>query len=122
MTTPRHAYTLTVSIFLLIEGVWGLFTPVIFGFLTSNLLHAVIHIVLGVCGILAARTAHARGFLIFLGVLLLAVGVLWFVPPFTDLLARTLNLDEAVAILNILVGALSLAMAAKGSNRVVDRI
>lgn len=111
-----------VGAFLLIEGVWGLFSPVVFGVLTTNLTHAVIHIVLGIVGIWAGLKGRARGFLLFLGVLLLAVGILWFVPGIRELIVSILNVNQAVAMVNIAVGILSLviALADRGS-RMADR-
>jgi len=61
----------------------------------------------------------ARGFCIFLGVLLLAVGVLRFVPGAGDLIVQFLNVNVAVAWLNIVVGAIALLLAlVAGGNRV----
>lgn len=115
-------YAMIVGAFLLIEGVWGLFSPVVFGVLTTNLTHAVIHIVLGIVGIWAGLKGRARGFLLFLGVLLLAVGILWFVPGIRELIVSILNVNQAVAMVNIAVGILSLviALADRGS-RMADR-
>jgi len=97
--------------FLLIEGVWGLFSPVVFGVLTTNTLHAVIHIVLGITGIaLAARTA-ARGYLLGVGGLLAVVGVLYFVPGVSGLVVGLLNVNFAVACFNIVVGLACIAVA-----------
>ncbi|MEO6365596.1 MAG: DUF4383 domain-containing protein [Luteimonas sp.] len=104
-------YAMIVGAFLLVEGVWGLFSPVVFGVLTTNLMHAVIHVVLGIVGIWAGLKGRARGFLLFLGVLLLAVGMLWFVPGIRELIISILNVNQAVAIVNIVVGLLALLIA-----------
>ncbi|MEJ7746599.1 MAG: DUF4383 domain-containing protein [Luteimonas sp.] len=115
-------YAMTVGVFLLIEGVWGLFSPVVFGVLTTNLTHAVIHMVLGIVGIWAGLKGRARGFLLCLGALLLAVGILWFVPGIRELIISILNVNQAVAIVNIVVGILALVIALtdRGS-RIADR-
>ncbi len=60
------------------------------------------------CGAVLAK--KARGFCIFLGALLLAVGLLRFVPGFDDLLVRILNVNEAVAFFNIATGTVSLTL------------
>jgi len=83
------------------------FSPVVFGVLTTNVTHAIIHILLDAAGIGAGLAKKARGFCIFLGALLLAVGLLRFVPGVDDLLVRILNVNEAVAFFNIAVGAVS---------------
>lgn len=99
-----------IGAFLVIEGIWGLFSPVVFGVLTTNLLHAVIHIVLGAVGIWAGSRGTARRFCIFLGALLVAVGILRFVPGAGDLIVTLLNVNAAVAYFNIVVGLISLAV------------
>jgi len=104
-------YAIAVGAFLLIEGIWGLFSPVVFGVFTTNLIHACIHIVLGIIGLMVGVKGRARGFLLFLGVLLLAVGILWFVPGINQLIVTILNVNQAVAILNIVVGGLALLIA-----------
>jgi uncharacterized membrane protein len=100
-----------LGIFLLIEGIWGLFSPVVFGVLTTNVVHAVIHILLGITGIFLARRAGARGYLMGVGALLLVVGVLFFVPGISALVTGLLNVNFAVACFNIVVGLVSIAVA-----------
>ena len=100
-----------LGIFLLIEGIWGLFSPVVFGVLTTNRLHAVIHIVLGITGIVLSRRAGARGYLLGVGGLLAVVGVLFFVPGVSGLVVGLLNVSFAVACFNIVVGLVCIAVA-----------
>lgn len=121
MTTPRSAFAAALSAFLLIEGIWGLFSPVVFGILTTNLLHAIIHVALGVTGIGSVLGGRSRAFLAAVGALLLVVGALWFVPALTDLLTRIFNLNRAVAYLNVVVGVLSLLFAARPTMDDLDR-
>jgi len=97
-----------LGVFLLIEGCWGLFSPVVFGVLSTNRLHAVIHIVLGIVGILAGRSGAARNYVLGVGALLAVVGILRFVPGASDLVVSLLNVNFAVAYFNIAVGLISL--------------
>jgi uncharacterized membrane protein HdeD (DUF308 family) len=106
MLSRRFATLL--GLFLIIEGVWGLFSPVVFGVLSTNWLHAVIHIVLGILGILAGRGRATRGYLIGVGGLLVVVGVLWFVPGVSALIVSLLNVNFYVACFNIAVGLITL--------------
>lgn len=106
-----NIFAIFIGAFLLIEGLWGLTSPVVAGIFTTNLTHAIIHIVLGVVGIATGMMGRARGFCIFLGILLLAVGALWFVPGAREMIIRLLNVNQAVALLNIIVGALALILA-----------
>lgn len=108
---PRFSFTITLGVLLLIEGTWGLFSPVVFGVLSTNLFHALIHIALGIAGIWCGRAGRVRGYLLFVGGLLLAVGLLWFVPGVQDIIVRLLNANRAVACVNIVVGIVALAMA-----------
>ncbi len=107
MSSP---WSIAVGAFLIVEGVWGLMSPVVFGALTTNTLHACIHIVLGIVGITAGMRGGARGFSTFLGVLLIAVGILRFVPGASDIVVSLLNVNYAVAYFNIAVGIISLVI------------
>ncbi len=103
-----NTFAIIIGAFLLIEGLWGLMSPVVLGMLTTNLPHAIIHIVLGIIGIVAGWKRRARGFCIFVGALLLVVGMLRFVPGAGEVIVRILNVNVAVAWLNIVVGAVAL--------------
>ena len=109
-TPPNRLATLLGS-WMLLEGIWGLFNPVVLGFITTNRLRATIHILLGLIGIWAAFTHRARKFLWVFGPIVLAVGLLYFIPAgrhLTDLLAVNL----AAAVINTAVGLSALACAA----------
>ncbi len=104
-------FAILVGAFLLVEGSWGFFSPVVFGVLTTNTLHAVIHVALGVIGLWVGLKSGARNYCLFLGVLLVAVGALWFVPGVRSIITSLLNVNAAVAYLNLAVGAVALALA-----------
>lgn len=104
-------FSILIGAFLLAEGIWGLFSNVVFGTLTTNTLHASIHIILGITGIILGLRQTAREFCVFLGVLLMAVGLLRFVPGASELIIKILNVNAPVAYLNIVVGIASLIMA-----------
>jgi hypothetical protein len=93
-----------LGLFLLIEGIWGLFSPVVFGVLTTNTVHAIIHIVLGILGLFSRPMAFVGTYLVGVGTLLALVGILYFVPGASDLIVSILNVNGAVAWLNIIVG------------------
>lgn len=104
-------FAIIIGIFLLIEGIWGLSSGVVFGIFTTNIFHAIIHIILGIVGLVLGIRQHARGFCIFLGILLIVVGILRFTPVASDIVITLLNVNIAVACLNILIGILSLAVS-----------
>ncbi len=108
---PAGPFAIVVGVFLLIEGILGLRSPIVFGVLTTNTTHATIHILLGLVGLAVGISGKARHYCLFLGALLLAVGVLRFVPGIGDLLVNLLNVNYAVAVFNIVVGIVSLLVA-----------
>jgi uncharacterized membrane protein len=109
--TISGIFAVLIGVFLLIEGIWGEFSDVVFGVLTTNRIHATIHILLGIIGIYTGLKGGSRGFLTFLGILLAAVGVLRFVPGINDLIVSILNVNQAVAYFNIAAGIVSLIIA-----------
>ncbi len=114
-------FAIVIGAFLFIEGIWGLNSEVVFGILTINRTHAIIHILLGLIGIVVGWRGAARGFCIFLGLLLLAVGILRFVPGVNDIIVSILNVNFAVAWLNIVVGAVALLTTLVGQKSVISR-
>lgn len=106
---------LLIGIFLLIEGIWGEFSDVVFGVLTTNRIRATIHILLGLVGIMTALKGGARSFLIFGGLIVALVGVLWFLPPTNSLMVDVLAVNRPVAVLNVIVGAVALLVAFLGN-------
>ena len=100
-----------IGAFLIIEGVWGLFSEVVFGVLTTNFTHAIIHILLGITGLWLGYKNNARTYCVLLGILLLVVGILRFVPGASDLIVKLLNVNAAVAYVNIAIGAIALLVS-----------
>ncbi|MDB5896185.1 MAG: hypothetical protein JWQ88_3716 [Rhodoferax sp.] len=112
--TPASLYAQSVGSFLLAAGLWGMASPVVFGVLQTNRLHAAVHIVAGLHGIAAGLGRVTSGYLLFLGTLLLATGTLYFVPWSQALVANLLNVNAPVAGLNILLGLTALLLRAFG--------
>lgn len=113
-------FALFVGVFLIIEGIWGMVSPVVFGVLTTNRLHASIHILLGLLGIYTAMTKGARTWCTLVGILVVVVGVLRFVPGVGGIIVSLLNVNQAVALMNIVVGAAALLVAR--SSPVLSRV
>ena len=99
---------LIIGAFLLIEGIWGEFSDVVFGVLTTNRVRASIHIVLGLIGVFAALKGGARMFLKFGGLISALVGLLWYLPPTNSLMVNILAVNQPVATLNIIVGGIAM--------------
>lgn len=106
-----NVFCVVLGIFLLIEGGWGLFSPITFGVFSTNPLHAIIHLVLGTAGIFYGLRNRARNFSFFIGILIVIVGVFYFVPVVGAFITKILNLNQAVAIFNIVVGIAAILFA-----------
>ena len=115
-----NIFAVILGLFLVIEGFWGMFSPIVFGIFTTNLLHATIHLLLGVTGIYLGTRNKARNFGLYVGVLLFVVGILYFIPAVDDLIIQLLNVNNAVAFLNIIVGILAVLFALLTPKRAVD--
>ena len=115
-TDAASRFALVIGVLLLIEGIWGHFSHVVFGVLTTNPTHAAIHILLGLIGIYTGLKGGARQYCLFLGGLLLVVGVLRFVPGVGSMIVSILNVNEAVAIVNIVVGAIALMIGLRSAS------
>lgn len=102
---------LALGALLLVEGVWGLSGRVVFGFITTSPLQAVLNLALGAAGVVAGLRGSAREYLRYAGALLVAVGIARVVPFVGDLVVRMLNLNYAGALLGIVVGLTCLAVA-----------
>ena len=103
--------TLLIPLFLLAEGVWGLFSPVVFGVFTTDRVHASIHIFLGVVGLVARYRGALKSYFGFLGSLLVVVAVIWLVPATRAIPSDLLHVNGAVAALNLVLGAVALVIA-----------
>lgn len=117
--TPVNIFACILGIFLIVEGFWGLFSSIVFCVFTTNLLHAVIHLFLGVAGVYLGFRNQARKYCLYAGILLLAVGILYFIPGADVLIIKLLNVNDAVAILNIIVGIIGMALALLTPKRAV---
>jgi uncharacterized protein DUF4383 len=101
-------FAVFIGIILLLEGIGGLNHDYVLAIFSTNFTHAVIHLILGIAGIALGLKHRAEGFLVFLGYLLIAVGVLYFVPGAGGSIRRILNVNIPVALLNTMMGSLCL--------------
>jgi hypothetical protein len=108
-----------LALFLLVVGIWGFFSPVVLMFFTTNFVHACIETLLGLIGLGAARR-HARGYLLWVGLLLVVVGILYFVPIASLYVTGLLAVNTYVAAFNIIFGGVC-AIVALGNRREVER-
>ncbi|CAN5199601.1 hypothetical protein BH09BAC2_BH09BAC2_19470 [soil metagenome] len=114
-----NIYAVILGIFLVIEGFWGFFSPVVFCVLTTNILHAFIHLLLGVTGIYLGLRGWARKYSLYVGILLLVVGILYFIPGADELVIKLFNVNTDVAYVNIFIGIISILFALLTPKRLV---
>lgn len=107
-------YSLLLGIFLLAEGIWGLFSDVVFGLMTTNVTHAIIHILLGITGVVLSVTHKAFPFCIFAGAILLIAGILYMIPATKSLTVNLLNMNGQVAVFNTVAGLCAFLVAYTG--------
>ncbi len=110
-STLGKTFTLLLGLFLVVEGIWGLVSPPVFGILPTNAIRASIHLLFGIAGLAAWKTDNVRKYLSLVGPVILAVGVLYFIPFVKELIVGLLAVDRNVAILNVLVGIIALIVA-----------
>jgi hypothetical protein len=110
--TPSNRFAAGLATFLLVEGAWGLASPVVFGVFSTNRLHATIHLAFGAWGLIFALRDRAKQFLLTVGTVLLVVGVLFFVPQ-GHVVTERLAVNRAVAVLNVVLGVGALVFGTK---------
>jgi len=107
-TTIQNTFAIILGIFFLIGGIWGLFSDVVFGVFTTNLSHAVIHIIIGITAIGMGAIKLARIYCFVVAFVLLVVGILRFIPRADELVVTVFNVNMPLAYFNIVVGVFSL--------------
>jgi hypothetical protein len=98
--------------FLLVAGIWGFISPMPFGIFTTNTLHAIIEIVLGILGLLAGMRGGSATWLLVVGAILVIVGAMRFIGPLANIVIDLLNVNVALATFNIIVGVIAIAIGA----------
>ncbi|MEG9328400.1 protein of unknown function [Salinimicrobium catena] len=107
-------YCIIIGALLLVQGIYNLLDPPFLGVFTSNPLHAVIHVLLGITGIWTGLRGGAQVYALFLGILLLTLGISYFVAPLNEVLVNLFNVNAPVAWLNIIIGGVSLLVVVLG--------
>ena len=103
-----NTWAILIGIFLFTAGLWGFFSESVFEVLTTNTLHAVIYIMIGITGLYFWSKADTRLFNIVVGIFLLTIGSLRFIPGPDQIVVNILNVNHAAAYVNIAAGSLGL--------------
>jgi uncharacterized membrane protein len=106
----RNVFAMCIGTFLLIQGIWGLFSQEVFGVFTTNFTHSLLNIVLGMAGIYYGYEESAQYYSLFLGTILISVGLLRFLFGPSDSPVYLFNINEAVAYYSIFMGTVALIL------------
>ncbi len=109
-STPASVFAILLGCFLLIQGIWGLIDPPVFGVLGTNTLQAILHIVLAIIGLCMGVAGRGRNYLISAGMLFAIAGLCYFIPATRSMVLDLLNINKIAAILNIGITAVSFLM------------
>lgn len=108
MQTLQYIFAGIIAAILLILGIWGVFSENILGLFTLNIGHAMLHIILGIGGIIMVIGNKPANFNGTAGYLLTIFGVLGLIPGVRKLLADMLNINMNITYLWIAMGVASL--------------
>jgi hypothetical protein len=107
-----RSFALVVGALLLVEGIWGFFSEVVFGVLDTNPLHALMGIGLGLAGLrVASGSGSARRYCHWLAGIMLTTGGLRLLPDFASLMFVTLELNYVEAVFSVGLGVVALMVA-----------
>ncbi|MCF6130910.1 DUF4383 domain-containing protein [Flavobacterium wongokense] len=106
-----NGFIILVGLFMVFEGILGFQSETVLTIFTTNTTHATIHLILGLITIAVGMKESAFGYSVFLGLLLATVGVLRFIPSTAPLVINYLNVNEAVAVMNISIGVIALLLS-----------
>ena len=103
-----NAWAVVMGLFLFTAGLWGFYSESVFEILTTNTLHALIYILIGIAGLYFWSKADTRFFNIVVGIFLLVIGSLRFIPGPDQIVVNMLNVNYAAAYVNIVAGSLGI--------------
>ncbi len=110
MAGVQKTYALILGIVAAVIGLWGFFQTPILGLFGVNALQSIVHLITGAFGIYVGTKGEGPGFNASLGWGALALGVLWYIPVASGLLASWFNINAATTYLHLVVGVLSLVV------------
>ena len=85
-----------------------------FGYLSTNVLHAAIHLLVGVIGLVAGIRQTARGYCTIVGLALILTGILYFLPYTGQHMGGLFNMNTSQGNLNLFLGVIAVLVALSG--------
>lgn len=111
----RDLYAVIIGGFFILLGIANLTDPPFLGIFTSNVLHAIIHILLGLAGVWSGVRRRSYLFVLGLGILLLSVGILYFFKPSKAWVIEFFFVNPPVAWLSVIIGIVSIGIIFLGT-------
>ena len=113
----QKTFARVVGIVFVLVGILG-FVPVLvpggalLGIFAVNVLHSIVHLLIGILGIAAAYAGLARRYNQVIGIVYLLLGVLGFIPPLiiNNALLGIVSINLADNLLHLVAGAVMVAV------------
>ncbi|MBI1935564.1 DUF4383 domain-containing protein [Candidatus Woesearchaeota archaeon] len=107
----QKTYAMVIGVVLVLLGLVGFFQVPILGIFGVNLAQNILHLVGGALILWLASKGSAKPTNMWVGIIALVVGVLWFIPGASGLLASIFAINAEISYLHIAVGVVSLGVA-----------
>ncbi len=107
----QKTYAMVIGAVLVLLGLVGFVNAPILGIFGVNLAQNLLHLVGGALVLWLAMKGSAKPTNMWVGVIALVVGVLWFVPGAGGLLDSIFAINAAISYLHVAVGVVSLGVA-----------
>lgn len=109
----QKTFALILGIVLLLVGILGFFDNSIVGdagLFGTNTFQDILHLVAGAFGVYVGTKGMGPGYNQTIGWIGVALGVLGFIPGVSDLLLSLLNINTAITVLHLVIGAVCLVV------------
>ena len=106
----QKTYAMIIGVVLVLLGLVGFVNHPILGYFGVNTAQNILHLVGGALIIWLSMNS-AKAVNMWVGIVALVVGILWFVPVVGDLLTTIFAINNYISYLHVAVGVVSLGVA-----------
>lgn len=107
----QKIYAMVIGAVLVLLGLVGFVQAPVLGIFGVNVAQNILHLAGGAVILWFAYKGSAKPTNMWTGIVALVVGVLWFIPGASDLLASIFAINAAISYLHLAVGVVSLGVA-----------
>ena len=107
----QKTYAMVIGAVLVLLGLVGFVNAPVLGIFGVNIAQNILHLVGGALILWLASKGSSKPTNMWTGVVALVVGILWFVPGVSGLLAQIFAINAEISYLHIAVGVVSLGVA-----------